>query len=565
MGLAAFSTAGMAWLIKPLLDNVFFERNTALLNSLTLITLCVYSSTAVFSFFQSFLMNKVGYTIVNDIRVELYSHIEGQSLIFFDRHSSGELISRVVNDVSLVQNSVTQVVTGLVLDVCKVAGLLTVLVLRDPLLSLFGIIALPLAVYPIVRFGRRLRKLATSSQVIMGSLITVLTETFQGVKAVQSHNRVAHEIARFAKECRKSVDNLMRSVTVRSLSSSVMEIVGGVCVAAVIWYGGREVIAGHSSPGTFFSFMTALLLLYEPLKRLTRLHNEAQTGLSAARRIFEILDAPPRVTDPESPLPPFPVEGRIDFENISFSYGDGREAIKGVTFHISPGETVALVGPSGGGKTSLACLLCRFYDPGGGRVLLDGRDIKCLTLKFLRSRIAYVSQETTLFDATVRENIAYGRPEAGMEEIRAAAEASLSAPFIAELPLGYEEEAGENGRKFSGGQRQRLAIARAILKDAPVLVLDEATSALDTESEKQVQVALDNLSRGRTTLVIAHRLSTIRGADRIIVIRDGSLAEEGTHQSLMELRGEYFRLYSAQHALEEEEGAGPARTGGQTQ
>jgi subfamily B ATP-binding cassette protein MsbA len=296
--------------------------------------------------------------------------------------------------------------------------------------------------------------------------------------------------------------------------------------------------------------MTALLLLYEPLKRLTRLHNEAQTGLSAARRIFQILDTPPDIEEPPNPVELSKIKGEIEFKDLSFSYEPGREALHDINLKIAPGETLALVGPSGGGKTSLANLLNRFYDPTSGQILLDGVDIKTMGLKFLRSQIALVSQETILFDTTVRENIAYGRPEATEEELTAAAAASLSDGFISELPRGYDEPIGEKGLKLSGGQRQRLAIARAILKDSPVLILDEATSALDTESEKQVQQALDNLSKGRSTLVIAHRLSTVRGADRIAVLRDGRIVEEGRHQELMEKKSEYYRLYNAQHAKE---------------
>jgi subfamily B ATP-binding cassette protein MsbA len=552
MGLAALSTAGMAWLIKPLLDHVFFERDHSLLNSLTLLTLAVYASTGVFAFFQSYFMNKVGYTIVNDIRVALYAHVERQSQAFFHAHPSGELISRVVNDVSLVQSSVTQVVTGLVLDVCKVIGLLTVLVLRDPFLALCGILAMPIAVWPIASFGRRLRRLATGSQLIMGSLITLLTETLQGVRVVQSHNREDHEIARFGAECRRNVDNLMRAVTVKSLSSSVMEILGGVCLALVIWHGGREVIAGRSTPGTFFSFMTALLLLYEPLKRLTRLHNEAQTGLSAARRIFEIMDSPVGIGSPPDPVavPGGRLQGEIEFRDVSFSYEPGREALSRVSLRVPRGGTLALVGPSGGGKTSLANLLCRFYDPDSGAVLLDGLDIRSLDLAFLRSQVALVGQETQLFDATVRDNLSYGRPQASQAEIEAAAEASLAKGFIGALPGGYDEPIGERGSKLSGGQRQRLAIARALLKDSPVLVLDEATSALDSESEKLVQAALENLSKGRTTLVIAHRLSTIRGADRVAVIKGGRVVEEGTQEELLARGGEYARLHRAQFAAQ---------------
>jgi subfamily B ATP-binding cassette protein MsbA len=546
MGLTAASTAGMAYLIKPLLDHVFFESNKDLLLPLTLLTLGVYSSTGVFSFLQARLMNLVGYTIVNDLRVKLFSHIQRQSLDYFDRHSSGELISRVVNDVSLIQTSVTQVVTGLVMDLCKVVGLIAVLFARDWKLACMGLFVLPVAVWPIARFGRRLRSLATDSQVIMGGLIIVLTETFQGVRVVQSYNMTDFEIARFANECRLNVDNLMRAVTVRSLSSSIMEVFGAVCLSAVIWYGGHSVIMGESTPGTFFSFMTALLLLYEPIKRLTRLHNEAQQGLSAAARVFETVDTIAAIESPPNGLSMDRASGLLEFKNVSFTYPTGRAALRNINLTVRPGEVVALVGRSGGGKTTLVNLVPRFYDPSEGAVLLDGVNVRDLNLTNLREQVALVSQEVTLFEGSVRHNISYGSLEASEDAILKAAKAAEADDFAKVLPKGYEENIGEKGSKLSGGQRQRLAIARAILKDAPILILDEATSALDTESEKSVQAAIDNLMRGRTTLVIAHRLSTITRADRIVVLRDGVIVEEGDHNQLMAKGGEYHRLYSLQ-------------------
>ncbi|MDR1310049.1 MAG: ATP-binding cassette domain-containing protein [Deltaproteobacteria bacterium] len=560
MALAGGSTAGMAYLIKPLLDDVFANKESGRLMFLTLLTMGVFSATGVFTFFQSFLMNKVGYTIVNDLRVRLFSHIQRQSLGYYDEHPSGELISRVVNDVTLIQSSVTQVVTGLVMDNCKVLGLVIVLFSHDWRLALVGLCLMPAACLPISRFGRRLRKLATVSQEIMGSLIIVLTETFQGVRVVQSYNMGEFEIGRFSAECRRNVDNLMRAVTVRSLSSSVMEIFGGVCLSAVIWYGGHSVIRGHSTQGTFFSFMTAILLLYEPLKRLSRIHNEVQQGLSAASRIFETLDSVPSVVGRPDGLRPGRAKGAIEFRDVSFSYAGGREALADISLSIAPGEVLALVGHSGGGKTSLANLVPRFYDPSRGTVLMDGVDIREMDLAALRDQVALVSQEVTLFEASVRHNIAYGRPGAGFPEIEAAARAALADGFISELAGGYDENIGERGSRLSGGQRQRLAIARAILKDAPILILDEATSALDTESEKFVQAALENLMAGRTTLVIAHRLSTVVRADRIVVLKEGRIVEEGRHDDLMGLGGEYHRLYSLQF-LDSPANGGPGPRG----
>ncbi|MDR1678100.1 MAG: lipid A export permease/ATP-binding protein MsbA [Deltaproteobacteria bacterium] len=546
MALAGASTAAMAYLIKPLLDDVFFSKDSSRLVFLTLLTMGVFSATGAFTFFQSYLMNKVGYTIVNELRVRLFSHIQKQSLDYYDEHPSGELISRVVNDVTMIQSSVTQVVTGLVMDICKAVGLIIVLFTNDWSLALIGLFLLPAAFYPISRFGKKLRSLATDSQIIMGSLIIVLTETFQGVRMVQSYNMTDFEIARFSGECRRNVDNLMRAVTVRSLSSSVMEIFGGLCVAAVIWYGGHSVIQGHSTPGAFISFMMALLLLYEPIKRLTRIHNEVQQGLSAASRIFETLDSWPKVKSPPEGLKPGRVKGAITFKDVSFAYAPDREALTGINLSIRPGEVLALVGHSGGGKTSLVNLVPRFYDPTKGSVHMDGIDIRSMDLAALREQVALVSQEVTLFEGSVRHNIAYGQPEASFEDIVKAAKAALADGFIAELPNGYDENIGERGGRLSGGQRQRLAIARAILKDAPILILDEATSALDTESEKYVQAALENLMIGRTTLVIAHRLSTIAKADRIVVLKEGRIIEEGGHDQLIKLGGEYSRLYRLQ-------------------
>lgn len=551
MGLVAASTSAVAYLIKPLLDEVFIARDEFKLKLIPGAVLVVYLLKGVFYFAQSYWMSYVGMTIVNDLRVKLYVHIQTMSLSFFHRNSSGSLISRILNDVNLVQSAVTTVVTGAIMDTFTIIGLVFVIFSRDWKLAILGLFVLPLAVYPIYYFGRRLRSLATDGQVVMSDLTNILTETFQGVRIIKAFNMEEFENSRFAQACRQTVEIIMRSVNIRSTSSQMMEGLGGVCVAGIIWYGGFSVIRGESTPGSFISFMTALLLLYEPIKRVTRLNESVQQGIAAAERIFDILDMEPEVKDRDRAVVLPPVQGHIEFRNVTFGY-DQEVVLKNINLKVNAGEVLAIVGVSGGGKTTLVNLIPRFHDVWDGAVLIDGYDVRDLTMKSLRAQVGIVSQNVILFDDSVSHNIAYGSLDKSQSEIEAAARFSYAHDFIMATPQGYNTLVGERGVRLSGGERQRLAIARALLKNAPILILDEATSSLDTESELAVQSALENLMRGRTTLVIAHRLSTVRNADRIIVISDGRIVEEGNHEQLMALNGEYRRLYDLQFRGEDE-------------
>ena len=392
-----------------------------------------------------------------------------------------------------------------------------------------------------------MRKVATSTQVTMGTLTSLLQETISGTRIVKAFGMEAYEGERFARENERLFKLYMRSVSIRALSTPFMEFLGGIGISAIIFYGGYQVINGTSTPGTFFSFMTALIMLYEPVKRLTNVNNTIQQGISAAIRVFSIMDTPPQITDKKDALPLPGISDKIDIRDVTFSYDSDEEPVlRNINLTIQSGEAVAFVGMSGGGKTTLVNLIPRFYDVTDGSILIDGHDIRDVTTASLRGHVGMVTQQTILFNDTIRNNIAYGDIRKGEDDIIRAAKMANAHHFIVNLPRGYDTVIGEQGERLSGGERQRISIARALLKDAPILILDEATSSLDTEAEVEVQEALENLMKGRTTLVIAHRLSTISKADRILVIINGRIVEEGTHDALLKKEGEYFKLYNMQ-------------------
>ncbi|MDX9761476.1 MAG: ABC transporter transmembrane domain-containing protein, partial [Desulfomonilia bacterium] len=458
----------------------------------------------------------------------------------------GVLISRITNDVNMIQSSVTNAVTELIRESLKLLGLVAVVFYRSVELALIAMVVFPLVVYPISQFGRRLKHYSTKSMNVMGHVMSILDEGISGIRIVKAYNMEEYEKERFSTENRRYYRNWMKRIAVRALSSPLMELIAGLAGAFILWYGGMQVVEGSLSAGDFASFILAMGMLYSPIRKLNTVNIEVQEGIAAAKRIFNVLDTTPEIGDKAGAEDLGRVDGEFAFHDVSFTYTGDEYALTGVSFTARRGQRVALVGESGSGKTTIANLLPRLFEVSSGRIVVGGRDIRDVTMKSLRRNIAMVTQEMVLFNDTIRANIAYGTENATQESIQEAARAARAHDFIMQMPHTYDTVVGESGVRLSGGQRQRICIARAIIKDAPILILDEATSALDTESEREVQAALERLMKDRTTLIIAHRLSTIIRADHIIVLNKGEIVEEGSHQELMEKNGYYARLYTIQ-------------------
>jgi subfamily B ATP-binding cassette protein MsbA len=548
-------TALLAYVVKPVLDEVFFNRNLMMLYFLPPLVVLLYLAKGALGFFHAYQMNYIGYTTTTRLREEVFNHLQRQPHAFFDQQSTGALMSRINFDVMLLQDSVTRVVTTFFRDSFTVVGLIAVIFYREWRLALLAVAVLPAAALIVYHFSRRLRKLSTASQQNMAQLKTLMQENFSGQRIVKAFAREDFETARFGRVNQEFLRIRLKQTVLRNLSSPIMDVLGSLSMAGIIFYGGYNVIQGYSTPGTFFSFLAGLLLLYPPIKGLTSVHNTVQEGLAAAQRVFGLLDQTPAIQDrPGARVLP-PLSREICYDRVTFAY-EAQPVLEEISFTVRKGEMVALVGPSGAGKTTLLSLLPRFYDVTSGAVLIDGVDIRDVTLASLRGQIGVVTQQTFLFNETVRFNVAYGRPEATEGKIIEALRHAYAWDFVRALPAGLDTVIGERGVRLSGGEQQRLAIARAILKDPPILILDEATSSLDSESERLVQQALDRLVEGRTTLVIAHRLSTVRGATRIIVLDGGRNVESGTHADLLARGGLYRRLCQMQFA--QEDAAAPA-------
>jgi len=550
MVVIAGATALMAYAVKPLLDDIFIAKDRFMLYMMPFIIIGLFAVKGLASYGETYLMQWVGQRIITELRIELYAHLQRLSLSYFDRTPTGELMSRITNDVNQIQAAVSSAVVALLKDILTIGGLIFVLFYRDWFLAIFAMLVFPICAIPLVKFGRRLRRISTSSQETMADVSVLLHETISGARIVKGFCREAHEIERFSKEAWRLFTLRLKDVTTRAISSPLMEFLGGLGMAGIVFYAGWQVVEGASTPGTFFSFLTALLMLYEPVKRLSGVNADIQNGLAAAVRVFKVLDETPEVTDGPGTRDLAPLRESIELKGVSFNYRPGEPVITDVNLTVPAGQALALVGTSGGGKTTLVNLLPRFYEISKGAIYIDGVDIRQVTLSSLRGQIAIVTQQTILFNDTVQANIAYGRPQAAEEEIIKAAEAAYALDFVERLPKGFDSVIGESGVLLSGGERQRISIARAILADRPILILDEATSSLDTESELYVQKALENLMRGRTTFVIAHRLSTIQRADRILVINKGRIVEEGRHEELLALKGQYHRLHQMQFAVD---------------
>jgi len=543
----ALLNGAVAFLVKPVLDDVFIGKDPDRLVLIPLVILVVYLAKGACEFAQSYFMSHVGQRVVLDIRNNLYRHMQLLSMSFFSRNPTGTLIARILNDVGVMQGAITQAATGLVKDSCTAVFLATVVFWRDWKLAFVALVVFPLAVWPIIRFGRKLRRASTKSQEIVGALTEHLHETLSGAKLVKSFNAEEYETNRFAVRNDDLFRLGMKMVRVHAVTAPLSEVVGGIGIAAVTYYGGYSVVKGYSTPGNFFSFMTALLMLYRPIKSLSSLNNTIQQGIAGAERVFSVIDTLPEIQDRPGAVELKEIQEGVSFENVSFQYiENGPTVLKGITLDVPRGTMVALVGSSGAGKTTIVDMIPRFYDPQEGAVRIDGKDIRDYSVVSLRERIGIVGQHTTLFNDTIFNNITYGKRGATLAQVEEASRCAGAHGFISKMKDGYESVIGEQGLRLSGGERQRIAIARALLRDAPILILDEATSALDTVSERIVQEALDRLMQGRTTFVIAHRLSTVRNADVIIVVENGQIVEKGKHEELMAWDSSYRNVYLKQ-------------------
>lgn len=544
MSLVASANGLTAYIVKPVLDNIFFEKNAAMLKIIPFGVVVLYLLKGIFDYFQAYLMGFVGQKVITDIRDQIFNALQKQPLSYFDKTPTGTIISRIVNDVTLVQSAVSDAFTAILKDIFTIVGLIFVVFYRDWKLATIAFIVLPFATYPIVSFGRRLRKISTKTQKEMAKLTNFLHETITGQRIVKAFCMEEYESKRFKIENETLFNIILKRYKIRALSSPIMEVLGGIAIAIIIWYGGSEVISGKSTPGNFFSFTAALLMLYEPIKRLNRENHNIQQGLAASQRVFEIIDRQPEIFEQEDAINIENVRGAIDFKDVFFKYDD-KMILNNINLKINQNEILAIVGESGVGKTTLANLIPRFYDVTKGCIEVDGVDIRNVTINSLRKNIALVTQDVILFNDTIKANICYGE-EQNLEKIEEAASMAYAHDFITKFSKQYDTVVGEKGMRLSGGQKQRIAIARALYKNTPILILDEATSSLDATSEVEVQKAFDNLMKGRTTIVIAHRLSTIMNAHRIIVLAGGTIVQIGSHKELINTEGPYQKLYELQ-------------------
>jgi ATP-binding cassette, subfamily B, bacterial MsbA len=545
MLIMAGAASATAFLVKPVIDDIFLRKDMVMLKLLPMAIIVVYFLNGLSRYGEEYLMNYVGESIIRELRDKLYERIQDLPIAFFQEEKTGTLMSRITNDVHIIKTMVSTAVTSSLRDIFTILGLTFVIFYRDWKLALIATVILPFAYFPIVELGRRTRRVSKGYQEAMAEMTSFLHETFAGNKIVKAFGTETFERDRFFKKTRRLFKLEMKTIKYRALTSPVMEILGGIGAALVIWYGGYHVIMGSSTPGTFFSFLAAVLMLYGPVKKLAKINTQVQRGLAASDRVFDILEMESDIRETENPVIIPDGNHRVAFKDVSFKYQDHR-VLKNINLAAHEGEIIALVGMSGGGKTTLVNLIPRFYDVATGAVLVDDTDIRDASIASLRSQIAIVTQEPILFNDTIRNNIAYGCPEVPDEHIENAAKAAYAYDFIQGFPKGFETVIGELGSRLSGGEKQRLCIARALLKNAPILILDEATSSLDSEAESTVQKALENLMQGRTTFVIAHRLSTISYAHRIVVIVDGRIVEEGDQETLLSLKGEFYKLHQMQ-------------------
>lgn len=545
MVLSSAMTAAFAKLVEPILDQVLVSRQENMILPVSLSVFLVFLISGIATYVHTLQMNRIGQSIVADIQRDLFSRFMELDLKFFHNNPSGELVSRIVNDVNILRATVSDGLTGIGKSLLTLLLLVGLMFWQDMTLTLVVFIVFPVTAFFMGRIGRKLRHISRTMQAETATMTYTLGQIFQGIRQVKAYGMEPYEVNRAGKVIERVKKLSIKGTRIGTLVTPINEALLGLALMGVIMYGGFQVTSGTMTAGELMSFITAFALSYEPIKRLAKLYNTIQQGMGAADRIFAMMDLQPDIRDHANAQILQVMQPEVSFEKVSFDYGDGDQALKDVSFTIPAGKMTALVGPSGAGKTTIINLIPRFYDTTGGRITIDGIDIRNVTLESLRRNIAFVSQDITIFDDTVRSNIAYGRAGATEEDILAAARSAAAHEFILALPNGYDTILGEDGVKLSGGQRQRISIARAVLRNAPILLLDEATSALDNESERLIQASLNELQKGRTTLVIAHRLSTVQHADQIIVLENGQVVEAGQHGALLQSSGLYARMHAA--------------------
>jgi ATP-binding cassette, subfamily B, bacterial MsbA len=544
------ANGGYAYLMKLVTDDILVQKKSSMLFPIAMAIVLMVVLKGIFDYFQTYLMGSVGQRVIADIRSLVFDRVQKQPLSFFDKNPTGVIISRITNDINLVQGAVSDAFTAILKDLVTFISLVGYIFYTDWKLATICFIVIPTVVYPITTFGKKLRKNSVQNQKAMARFTTFLHENITGQRIVKAFSMEHYELGRFSQENESLYRVNVRRYRIKALSSPIVEVIGVVAIGLIILYGGSKVISDVLTQGEFLSFLTALALLYSPIRSINKENHNVQQGLGAAQRVFEYIDQVPEVSEKPDAKELADVKGVIEFDNVAFNYDD-KIVLRDLCLHINRNETIAIVGESGGGKTTLVNLIPRFYDVLQGAIRIDGVDIRDVTLSSLRKNIALVTQDVILFNDSVASNIIHGN-SMDYARVKTAIESAFASDFVSKLPKKLDTLVGEKGTRLSGGQKQRIAIARALYKNAPILILDEATSALDTASEVEVQKALDNLMKGRTTIVIAHRLSTVINANRIIVLDKGSIVQQGTHQELLEMGGPYKRLYELQFRDEPE-------------